>query len=644
MQHATCNKNGNKLVSFLAVLALIASSLAIHQSASAYGAYRIFALDGNSTYRNPSCPAILEPGANTCPQSNRFFVGVSFDEEQSNAETAALANCNTKRNALLNDGYTPATGVVCRTDPLSHNAFSDTFVNQCFAYAGQNGDPLADEISHGLGDDAAAARANALTNCRNHDGGGNACQLLDLATPAVNITTFANRADDADFTTAVCDHTCVLADNQFIVDNPSDNAGCRPARENSECEMVDSTTPYFDSTIGDSGGCRAALECGTSTDGEGRTTDGGCETCPEDEFNNQCVAACVAPETRNTDGNCVDMTDMTDDDMTDDDMTDDDMTDDMTDGETAPEFSYSIGDTAVTATEESPHPVAFADTGAIAINIAANNGEFVYAKTGGSDELMVSTVGIVSFMENTTISAGNYNIFVSAAQNQTIIANLSLYLTVAAEIMDEQPPEDDSEEGSGDEEEGSGGEEGDMSEETPGIPSSETAGKEFLGIIGTGMVAIAAYWLITDWADKARWTPSYAFANNNGNVSYSVGSRWTATEDNWRVYWQTRQNGDKFVYGSGIGYNNGILSAAINSQSESDKTNMNLDLAANKTVGLWNLGGGYNFDMQLSETETESQNRLNAKVRYTMDKWILSANANTDGDTGMARINYSYRF
>ena len=110
-------------------------------------------------------------------------------------------------------------------------------------------------------------------------------------------------------TIEVCDHTCVAADNQFIVDEPSDNAGCRPARTNTECGMVDSATPIFDEMLGDNGECRAALECGTSTDGEGRTTDGGCETCPEDEFNNQCVAACVSPETRDTDGNCVDMTD-----------------------------------------------------------------------------------------------------------------------------------------------------------------------------------------------------------------------------------------------------------------------------------------------------------------------------------------------
>ena len=160
--------------------------------------------------------------------------------------------------------------------------------------------------------------------------------------------------------------------------------------------------------------------------------------------------------------------------------------------------------------------------------------------------------------------------------------------------------------------------------------------------LGVGAVALALYYFI-DSPDKIIYEPSYAFQNNNGNLSYSLGNRWTATADNWRFYWQAKQN-DKFVYGSGIGYNNGLLSAAINSQSEKDKTDLDLQLSANKTVGLWNLGGGVNFDMQLSETETESQNRMNATIRYTMDKWILSANANTDGKKAAARINYSYRF
>ena len=594
MQHATCNKNGNKLVSFLAALALTAAALAT-TPASAYGAYRIFALDGNSTYRNPSCPAILDPGANTCPQSNRFFVGVSFDEEQSNAETAALANCNTKRNALLNDGYTPATGVVCRTDPLSHNAFSDTFVNQCFAYAGQNGDPLADEISHGLGDDAAAARANALMNCRDHDGGGNACQLLDLATPAVNITTFANRADDADFTTAVCDHTCTAIEtarnaNTAGCDTCSDNmianadnsacvavqnstdCGTRADLLNNEerfliggvCSVADSCDAEHSVPNGE-GGCMeceateteesnacVAIECDTNESIENRQCV--CPATTHEEFNGNCVPVCVAPETRDTtNGNCVDMTDMTDDGNTDDGNTDDGNTDD--------------GNT----------------------------------DDGNTDD-------------------GN---------------------------TDDGNTDDGNTDDGGDTDNGGDNDNNMMNDDEDTLTSSPETAKESKNFTGVYVGAfIALLYLIANSEDAAaiNWTPSYSFVSNNGNVSYSVGSRWTATEDNWRVYWQTNQNNGKFVYGSGIGYNNGILSAAMNSQSESDKTNMNLDLSANKTVGLWNLGGGYNFDMQLSETETETQNRLNAKVRYTMDKWILSANANTDGNMATARINYSYRF
>ena len=163
-------------------------------------------------------------------------------------------------------------------------------------------------------------------------------------------------------------------------------------------------------------------------------------------------------------------------------------------------------------------------------------------------------------------------------------------------------------------------------------------------IVGGVVVAGLALWYFTSGSDDLSWTPSYAFQNNNGILSYSVGSRWTATANDWDLYWQTRQNGDKFVYGSGIRYNGNILSAAMNSKSEGKQTDLDLALSANKTVGLWNFGGGYQFDMQLSDDATESQNRLNAKVRYTVDKWILSANANTDGKTTRAAVNYSYRF
>ena len=161
--------------------------------------------------------------------------------------------------------------------------------------------------------------------------------------------------------------------------------------------------------------------------------------------------------------------------------------------------------------------------------------------------------------------------------------------------------------------------------------------------VGVGALVLGLYYFINKKPGIIVYEPSYSFRNNNGILSYSVGNRWTANSENWRFYWQANQS-DRFVYGSGIGYNNGLLSAAINSQSEKDKTALDLALSANKTFGLWNLGGGYNFDMQLSDTETDTKNRINAKIRYTVDKWILSANANTDGNTGTARINYSYRF
>ena len=178
----------------------------------------------------------------------------------------------------------------------------------------------------------------------------------------------------------------------------------------------------------------------------------------------------------------------------------------------------------------------------------------------------------------------------------------------------------------------------------PSVSSGGGSGSNAGLMIGGVAVVGLALWYFTSDSDDLQWTPTYSYRHNNGNVSYSVGSRWTATVNDWRLYWQTRQNGAQFVYGSGMRYNNGIWAAAMNSESESDKTALDLNLSANKTVGLWDFGGGYRFDMELSDDANESQNLLNAKVGYMMDKWILSANANTDGDTATARINYSYRF
>ena len=175
-------------------------------------------------------------------------------------------------------------------------------------------------------------------------------------------------------------------------------------------------------------------------------------------------------------------------------------------------------------------------------------------------------------------------------------------------------------------------------------PSSKTG--VVLGLVVLGVYA-ANVFAAPAAAEVAaiNWTPSYAFRNNNGNISYSVGSRWTARTDNWRYYWQTTQSGGKFSYGSGMNYKTGIFAATMDSESDSDITDLDISLSATKAAGLWHFNGGYNLDAQLSPTEkTEMQNRLNIAARYSLDKWILSATANTDGERAAARINYSYRF
>ena len=175
-------------------------------------------------------------------------------------------------------------------------------------------------------------------------------------------------------------------------------------------------------------------------------------------------------------------------------------------------------------------------------------------------------------------------------------------------------------------------------------PSSKTG--VVLGLVVLGVYA-ANVFAAPAAAEVAaiNWTPSYAFRNNNGNISYSVGSRWTARTDNWRYYWQTTQSGGKLSYGSGMNYNTGIFAATMDSESDSDMTDLDISLSATKAAGLWHFNGGYNLDARLSPTEkTEMQNRLNIAARYSLDKWILSATANTDGERAAARINYSYRF
>ena len=585
MQHATCNKNGNKLVSFLAALALTAAALA---TPSAFG-YGVFTF------------------------SNQHYGLVVDAETEMEAREQAITECETDAGTGTNND--------CRANSERISVIDNECISPLYVFSN-------DVYILAMESTKMAADMTATMSCNgfNDRQGAGSCQLLVI--------------DDE----SVCDHTCEFDESERDADNGGcdecmgdtpigDGVNCRGIENNTDCgniAMRDDTPEliYYD----DDGGCRAALEC--EADNSITNDSGGCMPCDADEtetgtenicetvvcvdperregrtcvcvgdyepVGESCFRKCESPETRvgNTDV-CEDMTEMPPE---------------------PPEFTIGVGgETDLTTTESDRHEVAFADVSAIQITVATTVAGFMYTKTGGSEQLTVGlTDGVVGF--NTTVSAGDYEITVTA-DNDTVTATISLYLTVAEEIMLSTTPP--------------------TSMATP-TSSGGGGGGSAAGIIGGVVVVALALWYFTSGSDDLTWTPSYAFANHNGNMSYSVGSRWTATANDWQIYWQTRQT-DKFVYGSGMSYNGDILSATMNSESEGKKTAVDVDLSANKTVGLWNLGGGYNFDMQLSETETDTKNRINAKVRYTMDKWILSANANTDGDTGTARINYSYRF
>ena len=174
-------------------------------------------------------------------------------------------------------------------------------------------------------------------------------------------------------------------------------------------------------------------------------------------------------------------------------------------------------------------------------------------------------------------------------------------------------------------------------------PSDSNATYLLVPLVGAGVYL--TYLAFAD-EDSLQWTPSYSFYGRNADFSYLVANRWHAESDNWRFYWQTSYgNHQQLVYGSGLSYNSGIFSAALDSEAiEDDESALDLSLSANQTWGIWQLGGGYNFGLQMSATETDTQNYLNITARYTLDRWILSATANTDGKASAARLNYIYRF
>ena len=174
-------------------------------------------------------------------------------------------------------------------------------------------------------------------------------------------------------------------------------------------------------------------------------------------------------------------------------------------------------------------------------------------------------------------------------------------------------------------------------------PSDSNATYLLVPLVGAGVYL--TYLAFAD-EDSLQWTPSYSFYGRNADFSYLVANRWHAESDNWRFYWQTSYgNRQQLVYGSGLSYNSGIFSAALDSEAvEEDESALDLSLSANQIWGVWRLDGGYNFGLQMSTTETDTQNYLNITARYTLDRWILSATANTDGKASTTRLNYIYRF
>ena len=687
-----------KIFNLLAVLALTASSLAIHQSASADGAYRIGfnLLDNGSTYVliGAAVGAMDSAAAQTAAQQACLDQQTAQDGTSSGGTN--FPQCNVNPNTADETKF-PATDV--------------NFEDQCIVAVRVGGTGYF-RLGIGVADNCEAARTEARADCN----------FCDNSTPETTLNDDdALYLIDGDMTRVCSDATHYDFSLDGRVSVATDGIDCRTPETNGECETINMATPILidgncaatcedpdneEANDADGVGCRSTIDCGDNSGLiTGTTTcmceenfagaDGmNCMACTVDNASpNENRTACECDSGFDGDGttactaiDCGDDSELQADGKTcmcdanhispsgegRDCIFDADscgsnsspQTDD--DGNTmcvcaanysgedgrncqlaeipaAEGFTFD-GETGIGKTAAAPIVVAFAQATSVAIAIMPTlTVDLTYTEIGDS-ELDVTPAGVVSFAPDiTTVTAGMYSIFIAAAETgntDNTVATISLYLSVSSA--------------------------GGIGEIVSGRSSSS---KIALGIASSAAVLMALYFISDVAYDNMHWTPSYAFTNNNGNVSYSVGSRWTATADNWRFYWQQRIGDGEFVYGSGMRYSGDIFAAAMNSESNTDKTDWDVALSASKSLGMWNLGGGYNFDIEVSDTETdtknrlnlsadvaidgwqlsaaathESQNRLNVAARYTVDKWILSATANTDGKEAAARINYSYRF
>ena len=261
--------------------------------------------------------------------------------------------------------------------------------------------------------------------------------------------------------------------------------------------------------------------------------------------------------------------------------------------------------------------------------VRGGSGSYVYSKIeeNSSPQLIVeSTSGVVSFRSE--VDSGVYTIFIQVLDNGVSGGNNSVAEIAVVYVT--------------------------VAAVTFGPPPGviivtprdkvKIVDNKVVGIAAGAVVAVA-YWYFSNINNNdvgLLWKPSYALRNDDGNMYYSVGM-----------------------------------------------TDLDLALSATKTAGAWRLDGGYDLDMQISATETDTQNEFNIgalytweqwsigglytpdrwnlashytvanqwnvaaryslnnwniAAQYTLDKWILSANATMNGDTATGRIIYSYRF
>ena len=647
-----------KLLNLLAVLALFftlaASSLVIHQSAAAQGAYRIGWVSADPSDDDAA----------------RFMViGAVVGKNTGTAAGLAQTECEEQQSDAHPSLVFPTSNPKCHLNPTAAGRSGPSlppqnFNHQCIVAITLNGMHNIGgwrNIGVGIADNCALAITAAMNNC---DATNNAI-THDCSRPSSIAElngTGALYLIDGDATACPPGQYAESTDNTVVLN-------CLSATMDEHCEQNDADFPVNNAD----GECRVRMVADCETDEI--FTDGECDVCPNNSVPNSSQLECVCDTANNFVGDSADSCTCNEaenyfadgdscllvecgDNSTRNGTTctcnagfvgeDGKNCTCETEGEIANSegicessaLSIVIGEDTVQTTADNRHNIRFINVTAAAFTIVGNS-NFQYAKIGDSSEaLTVSEDGIVSFVSEIE-SGGDYEIFVAASQGETIISTLSLYLAVGQPPLQQPQPT-----------------------AQPVIKSKKRTGT-IAGLAVLGIIALHASFQLS--AKAIHWTPTYAVNHHNGNMQYSLGSRWTAAADNWRYYWQTRQDNGDFVYGSGMRYNGKIFAAAMHAESESDKTDIGVALSANKTAGMWNLGGGYDLDMNFTDTETNTKNRLNIAAAYTLDRWllsatattenrlniaadykvdrwILSANARINGDAAKMAVDYSYRF